>query len=62
MNVVRIAISLFILLLIGVSLVGWAWTNAHMPASQAEAGRAVLALGMLAGVVGLGALWRPRSD
>jgi len=60
MNTVRLAISLFIVLLIIVSLAGWAWTAGHLVASQALAGRGVLALGMLAGVIGLVALWRPR--
>ncbi len=60
MNAVRIAISLFILLLILVSVAGWTWTGDHMTAPPAIAGRVVLALGMLAGAIGLGALWRPR--
>jgi membrane protein YdbS with pleckstrin-like domain len=60
MNAVRIAISLFIAVLIGVAATGWVWTGAHQPAAQAIASRAVLTLCMLAGLVGLGALWRRR--
>jgi uncharacterized membrane protein len=58
MNAVRIAISLFILVLIGVSVVGWVWTGHHQSASQSEASRVVLTLAALAGVAGLVALWR----
>ena len=58
MNIVRLVISLFILVLIGVSVVGWVWTGAHQSASQSAASRVVLTLGVLAGVIGLVALWR----
>jgi len=58
---VRVAISLFILVLIGLSAMGWAWTGSHQPPGAMEAGRTVLALGALAGVVGLVTIWRaPR--
>jgi len=58
MNAVRIAISLFILVLIAVSAVGWIWTGSHQPPSQSEASRVVLTLGVLAGIIGLTAIWR----
>jgi hypothetical protein len=45
MNVVRIAISLFLLLLVVVSVTGWIWTGSHQPASQSIASRVVLTLG-----------------
>lgn len=60
MNRLRIAITLFILLLIGVSAVGWMWTGAHQTASQAMASRTVLGLGMLGGVSGVWILWKRR--
>ena len=60
MTPIRLAISLFIVVLIVVSLAGWTWTGAHLVGSQALAGRVVLALGMLAGAIGLVALWRRR--
>jgi hypothetical protein len=60
MNIVRIAISLFILVLIVVSASGWIWTGSHQTASQAAASRIVLGLCILAGLVGLTALWRTR--
>jgi hypothetical protein len=60
-NAIRVAASLFILVLIGLSAMGWMWTGTHQPPAQAVAGRIVLALSALAGVVGLIALWRwPR--
>lgn len=58
MNAIRTAISLFILILIGIAAAGWIWTGAHQSASQAAASRVVLALAMLAGVAGLLSLWR----
>jgi hypothetical protein len=58
MNIVRIVTSVFILVLIGVSVLGWVWTGTHQSASQSEASRVVLTLGVLAGVAGLVALWR----
>ena len=61
MNVVRIIISLFILVLISVASTGWIWTGSHQPAAQATASRVVLSLCILAGVVGLTALWRTKA-
>ena len=58
MNAIRVAITLFILLLIGVSAAGWRWTGAHQTASQAAASRAVLLVGSVAGIIGLGVIWR----
>jgi hypothetical protein len=60
-NAIRVAASLFILVLIGLSAMGWMWTGTHQAPAQALAARVVLALGALAGVIGLLALWRwPR--
>ena len=44
MNVVRIAISLFILVLIAVSAAGCIWTGVHQTASQSAGSHVVLAL------------------
>jgi hypothetical protein len=60
MNIVRIAITLFILVVIAVSALGWIWTGSHQTPSESEASRVVLTLGVLAGVAGLVALWRAR--
>jgi hypothetical protein len=59
-NVVRIAISSFILVLTALSVMGWIWAGSHQPPAQAVASRTVLGLCILAGVIGLTALWRAR--
>jgi hypothetical protein len=61
MNIVRIVISLFIAVLMTVSTIGWIWTGTHQTASQAAASLVVLTLGVVAGLVGLVALWRPDA-
>ena len=64
MNVIRIAITFFIVILIALSASGWVWTGAHQTAAQSAASRTVLSLCIVAGVIGLTALWRvkpPRS-
>ena len=61
MNILRIVISLFIFVLIGVSATGWVWAGSHQPAAQSAVSRVVLTLCILAGIVGLVALWRPRA-
>jgi hypothetical protein len=58
MVVVGALISAFLLILIGVSAVGWIWAGSHQPPEQALASRAVLTVGILAGVVGLAMIWR----
>jgi hypothetical protein len=56
---IRIAITAFTLVLIALSVMGWAWwSGADQPAGQVLAGRTVLLLGALAGIVGLVAIWR----
>ena len=61
MTAIRLAASIFILILIGLSVLGWIWTGTHQPPAEAIAARIVLALAALAGVLGLVALWRwPR--
>jgi hypothetical protein len=60
-NAIRFAASVFILILMGLTAMGWIWTGAHQPPAQATAARIVLSLAALAGVVGLVALWQwPR--
>jgi hypothetical protein len=55
---IRAAISVFIVVLLGVVRLGWEWTASHQPPGQAAASHAVLLLSALAGVAGLIALWR----
>jgi hypothetical protein len=58
MNVIRLAISTFILIVIALAVAGWFWTGAHQTAAQSAASRAVLGLCVFAGIAGLAALWR----
>ena len=58
MTLIRVVMSIFVLLLISVSLAGWIWTGAHQSPPQANASRLVLTLGMVGGIVGLLAIWR----
>jgi membrane protein YdbS with pleckstrin-like domain len=60
-NILRLAISVFLLVLITIATTGWIWTGRHQPGSQALASRVVLTICIVAGVVGLHALWRTRA-
>ena len=60
MNVIRLAISFFILVVIALAVMGWLWAGVHQTASQSAASRTVLGLCVVAGIVGLAALWRAR--
>ncbi len=60
MTFVRITASIFVLALIVISLMGWAWTGAHQAAASAFASHIVLGGSALAGVVALVTLWRPN--
>ena len=55
---IRAAISLFILILIALSLAGLNWTSGHQPAPKATASHIVLGIAIASGVVGLVAVWR----
>jgi hypothetical protein len=55
---IRITATLFILALIALAAMGWVWNGANQAPALAVSGRLVLALGALAGVAGLVALWR----
>lgn len=59
-TVIRVAISSFIFVLLGVVTMGWQWAARNLAAGPLLAGRVVLALSAVAGIVGLVALWRPR--
>lgn len=61
MALIRIAMSIFVLLLMTVSMAGWIWTGSHQPRAQAIASRVVLTLGMTGGLVGLYTIWRDRT-
>jgi hypothetical protein len=59
---VRLGISAFILVIIAVLVRGWFWSAAHQPASQSTASRAVLTLAIGGSIIGLGALWRRKTQ
>jgi hypothetical protein len=58
MNAIRVAISLFISVLIAIAVMGWRWTSAHQTASQSAASHLALGLSIAAGVVGVITVWR----
>jgi hypothetical protein len=58
MNAIRIAISLFIVVLIVAAVSGWVWTGDHQAPAQSMASRVVLTISALAGAVGLVMIWR----
>jgi hypothetical protein len=60
MTIVRLLISAFIVVLIVIAAAGWIWTGEHMPTDQMLWGRAALAGCVVAGVVGLAAVWKDR--
>ena len=57
--VIRVGISAFILLILGIVPLGWSWASHHQTPSQARASHVVLALSAGAAIAGLAALWRP---
>ncbi len=57
---VRTLASLFILVLIAIALLGWVWNGQHQPAAAMAWGRAALGGCIVAGVIGLVAIWTPR--
>ena len=50
--------SAFICVLFVIAGMGWTWATAHQTPAQALGSHAVLALSVVAGLVGLVALWR----
>lgn len=57
-NRVRIAITFFVLVLLGVVALGWMWTTSHQPPPLRTASHVVLSLAALAGVFALVQIWR----
>jgi membrane protein YdbS with pleckstrin-like domain len=57
-NLVRTAITCFVLVLLGVVTLGWIWTNAHQPAPLRTASHVVLSVAALAGVFAVAKIWR----
>jgi len=57
---IRVAISVFLVVLVILAVMGWVWTGSHQAPADAAGARVVLLIGGLAGVGGLAAIWRPR--
>lgn len=62
MNAVRVAISIFIAVLIAIATLGWKWTSAHQAPAQANASHLALGLSIMAGLIGVITIWRAPSD
>ena len=61
LNVFRFVITGFIVVLITIATTGWLWVGGHQSPSQALASRAVLTLCVVAGLIGVKALWSRRG-
>jgi membrane protein YdbS with pleckstrin-like domain len=61
LNVVRFLITGFIVVLITIATTGWLWVGSHQSPSQALASRIVLTLCVVAGLIGVKALWSRRG-
>jgi membrane protein YdbS with pleckstrin-like domain len=61
MNVVRIAITKFVLGLLTIVTLGWIWTGSHQPPPLRTASHIVLAIAALAGIFALAKIWRTES-
>jgi hypothetical protein len=62
MTGIRLAITVFILILLSLVALGWSWTSAHQTPSQAMASHVVLGLAGLSGVIALVTIWRPNRS
>ena len=60
-TVVRVVITGFILVLITIASTGWLWVGGHQPPAQALASRIVLTLCVVAGLIGVKAVWSRRG-
>ena len=61
LNVFRFVISGFIVVLITIASTGWIWVGSHQSPAQAFASRVVLTLCVVAGLIGVRALWTRRE-
>ena len=58
MNAVRIAITVFVLILLTVVTLGWIWTARHQPPALRTASHVVLGVSALSGIFALVKIWR----
>lgn len=59
MNLIRSVISVFLVILLGVSIAGWVWAGGQ-PSPKQEGARFVLALCGASAIGGLALLWSAR--
>ena len=57
-NVVRVAITGFVTLLLIIVTLGWIWTTRHQPPPLRTASHVVLTIAALAGVFAVATIWR----
>jgi uncharacterized membrane protein YbhN (UPF0104 family) len=62
MNLVRILISLFMVILLVIIALGWSWTGSHQAPALAMASHVVLGIAALAGIYALVTLWRANPQ
>ena len=60
LNVFRSLITAFIMVLITIASTGWLWVGSHQAPAQAFASRVVLTLCVVAGLIGVRAVWNRR--
>lgn len=58
MNLVRIGITCFVLILLSVVTMGWIWTGSHQPPALRAASHVVLGLAAASGIFALARIWR----
>jgi hypothetical protein len=57
-NLVRTAITAFVLALLATVTLGWMWTTAHQPPALRTASHLVLSIAALAGLFAVAKIWR----
>jgi membrane protein YdbS with pleckstrin-like domain len=62
MRLVRVAITVFVLLLLAVVSLGWIWTGSHQPPPLRTASHVVLSIAAFAGIFALARIWRPERS
>jgi hypothetical protein len=58
-NAVRIAITMFVLVLLTIVVLGWVWTGTHQLPPQRTASRVVLSIAAVSGLFAVTRIWRP---
>ena len=59
MQLVRVVITFFVVLLLTIVTMAWIWTATHQPPPLRTASHVVLAMSAVAGIFALARIWRP---